>query len=98
MRIEVFFDVYNVYDNQGTFNVDDSYANGVRQNEPNGSGGSLQNANPVSGGSYEDLIWVKTVNDDGGETNVPIGRNPNFRKTIGRYGPAYGRIGARLTF
>ncbi|MBA2543060.1 MAG: carboxypeptidase regulatory-like domain-containing protein [Deltaproteobacteria bacterium] len=98
MKFEVFFDIYNVYDNQGTFNVDDSYANGVRQSQPNGGGGSLQNANPVSGGTYDDLLWVKTVNDDGGETNVPIGRNPNFRKTIGRYGPAYGRIGARLTF
>jgi hypothetical protein len=98
MKIEVFFDIYNIYDNQGTFSVDESYAAGVRQTEPNGAGGSLQNANPVSGGTYEDLIFVKTVDDDGNETSTPIGRNPNFRKTIGRYGPAYGRIGARLTF
>ena len=60
--------------------------------------GDEQNANPVSGGTYEDLIWVKTIDGDGVETPNPIARNPNFRNTSSRYVPAYGRIGVRLTF
>ena len=70
----------------------------ARQIDPNGTGGTLQNANPVSGGEYEDLMWVKTLDANGGETSTPIGRNPNFRRTTGRYGPGYARLGARLTF
>ena len=98
MKMEVFFDLYNVYDNQGTFSVDQTYAPSARQIDPNGTGGTLQNANPVSGGEYEDLMWVKTLDANGGETSTPIGRNPNFRRTTGRYGPGYARLGARLTF
>jgi hypothetical protein len=60
--------------------------------------GNLQNANPVAGGTYNDLIWVKSINAKGEETSVPIGRNPNFGNTTVRYAPAYGRIGVRLTF
>ncbi|MBA3391946.1 MAG: TonB-dependent receptor [Deltaproteobacteria bacterium] len=92
MRVEVFLDLYNIYDNQGVAAVDNTYAPAFRL------GGSQQSANPVSGGTYEDLIWVKTINGDGVETPRPIGRNPNFRNTSARYAPAYGRIGARLTF
>ncbi len=98
MKLEVFFDLYNVYNNQGTFSTDNTYAPSVRQTDPNGSGGSLQNSNPVSGGEYADLIFVKTLDADGAETPTPIGRNPNFRRTTGRYGPGYARLGARLTF
>ncbi len=98
MKAEFFVDLYNVYNNQGTFSVDQTYAPSVRQIDPNGSGGSLQNANPVSGGEYEDLVWVKTLDENGAETSTPIGRNPNFRRTTGRYGPGYARLGARLTF
>ncbi len=92
MNLEVFFDIYNVYDRQGTFYVDDTYA------EPFKLNGGLQNANPISGGTYQDLIWVKTFDQNGNETSEPIGRNPNFHNTVQRYAPAYGRIGVRLTF
>jgi hypothetical protein len=98
MKFEFFFDLYNVYNNQGTFSVDNTYAPAFRQTDPMGGGGSLQNANPVSGASYDDLVWVKALNEDGVETSTPIGRNPNFRRTSGRYGPGYARLGARLTF
>jgi hypothetical protein len=98
MKVEVFFDIYNIYDNQGTFGVDNTYADAVKQSNPGQAGGTLQNANPVSGGSYDDLIWLKTIDVDGNETPTPIGRNPNFLNTVSRYGPAYGRLGARLTF
>ena len=34
--------------------------------------------NPISGGSYEDLIWAKTTDNNGKETSTPTPRNPNF--------------------
>jgi hypothetical protein len=97
MELELVADLYNVYNRQGTFDVDDVYAPqfSIQQN---GGGGTEQNANPVSGGTYEDLIWVKTIDRNGIESATPIGRNPNFHNTTIRYAPAYGRIGLRLTF
>jgi hypothetical protein len=92
MDASVYVDVFNVYDSQGTSAVDNTYA------PPVSLGGQIQNANPVSGGSYDDLIWVKQVNDKGVEQPDPIGRNPNFHNTSRRYPPAFARIGARLTF
>jgi hypothetical protein len=106
MNLELFFDIYNIYDRQGTFYVDDTYAlpyslacvPGPGVTCSGAAGGTLQNANPVAGGSYEDLIWVKSLDQKGTETNIPIGRNPNFHHTTTRYDPAYGRLGVRLTF
>ena len=92
IQLELFLDAFDVYNRQGTYKVDDTYA------EPADLLGNLQNANPVSGGTYDDLIWVKRLNSKGGETNQPIGRNPNFHNTIERYAPGYVRLGARLTF
>jgi hypothetical protein len=99
MQLELFADIFNVYDRQGTASTDDTYAPYFRLAGPS-QPGTQQNANPVSGGTYDDLIWVKTLNDKGLETTtpVPIGRNPNFHNTDGRYAPASGRIGIRLTF
>ncbi len=97
MEAEVFVDFYNVYNNQGTFAVDNSYAGFVKQGTSMG-GGTIQSANPVSGGTYEDLIFVKTIDRNGAESSAPIGRNPNFGNTTARYSPFYVRFGARLTF
>ncbi|MGN6108070.1 MAG: TonB-dependent receptor domain-containing protein, partial [Kofleriaceae bacterium] len=97
MKFEVFFDIYNMYNRQGEAGVDDTYAPYFKLAGP-GGGGAQQNANPVSGGTYEDLIFVKTIDDVGTETSTPIGRNPNFRNTTSRYAPAYGRVGVRLSF
>jgi len=97
MELEVFFDIYNSYNRQGTFGVDTTYA-GQYSLSQGGAGGVEQNANPVNGGTYEDLIWVKVIDRDGVESPAPIGRNPNFRNTNSRYAPAYGRFGMRLTF
>ncbi|HEY1556243.1 MAG TPA: carboxypeptidase regulatory-like domain-containing protein [Kofleriaceae bacterium] len=106
MSLELFFDVFNIYDRQGTFNIDETYAPPVSLNcipgpmvNCTGSpAGNPQNANPVSGGTYDDLIWVKSIDQTGKETQIPIGRNPNFGNTTSRYEPAYGRIGVRLSF
>ncbi len=91
--LEIYADLFNIYNRQGTFGIDDNYAprNKLRS-------GSEQNANPVSGGTYEDLVWVKAINQDGGETSNPIGRNPNFRNTNARYAPGYVQLGMRLVF
>ena len=92
MALGVFADVFNVYDHQGTATVDTTYA------PPVSLSGQIQNANPISGGSYEDLIWLKQVDARGQEQPNPVGRNPNFGNTTSRYAPAFGRLGARLTF
>ncbi|TMQ20966.1 MAG: hypothetical protein E6J90_15025 [Deltaproteobacteria bacterium] len=92
LELSVYATVFNVYDHQGTRTIDQTYARAVSLS------GVIQNANPVSGGSYEDLIWVKQINARGDEQPNPIGRNPNFGNTTGRYTPAYATLGARLTF
>jgi outer membrane receptor protein involved in Fe transport len=97
-KLEVFLDFFNIYNRQGQAAVDSTYAPQVKLSGPGGGGGTFQNANPISGGTYEDLIFVKTIDSDGNETNVPIGTNPNFRNTVGRYGPGNARVGLRLTF
>ena len=99
MKLELLLDVYNIYDRQGTAFSDSTYAPPARQAAPGQPGsGDLQNANPISGGTYSDLIWLKTFDRNGNETSDPIGRNPNFHNAIERYPPTYVTFGARLTF
>jgi hypothetical protein len=88
MNIEVFGDIFNIYNRQGTAAVDDTYAIGFRDNA----------LNPISGGTYEDLVWAKAVDGDGNETSSPVIRNPNFGNTSARYRPLSVQLGARLTF
>ncbi len=83
--LTLFADILNVGNDQETYGVDESYT-------------YLSNANPIVGGSYEDLIWAKEVSDTGGETANPVKRNPNFGKTSSRYAPRSAWLGARLTF
>ena len=92
LSLSVYVDLFNVYDHQGVFRIDQTYG------PPVSLGGSLQNANPISGGSYEDLLWVRQIDSKGNEQPTPIGRNPNFGNPTRRYPPAYARIGARLVF
>ncbi len=91
LAVEVFADIFNLYNHQGTFDVDTTYA---PQRGPDGE----SNVNPISGGTYEDLLWAKAIDRSGMETSRPIQRNPNFGKTIGRYAPASAQVGFRLTF
>jgi hypothetical protein len=90
---ELYVDVFNVYNRQGTFRVDETYAPQYAV-----ATGVEQNANPISGGTTEDLIWTKTIDRDGKESAVPIGRNPNFGNTTARYAPASALMGFRVTF
>ena len=75
-----------------------SYAGFYKQGDPMGFGATRQSANPVSGGTYDDLIWVKTIDRNGVESSAPIGRSPNFGNTSRRYGPFYLQFGVRLSF
>ena len=88
MNMEVFLQLFNLFDTQQEASVDDTYAIDTGNNA----------ANPIVGGRYQDLIWAKAVNGSGGETSTPIQRNPNYGNTIGRYAPVSGRFGFRLTF
>jgi hypothetical protein len=88
---EFFVDVFNIYNHQGSFAVDSTYA---PQFSPDGE----RNANPISGGTYNDLIWAKSIDSAGVESGTPIHRNPNFGKTVSRYAPASAQVGFRLTF
>ncbi len=97
MTAEIFLDVFNVLNHQGTFDVDSTYAPSVKRGI-GGAGGTLNNVNPVSGGTYEDLIFAKAIDANGAETSAPTARNPNFQRTISRYAPASAQVGFRLTF
>ncbi len=97
MKLEVFADIYNVYNDQGTANVDNNYAPYYKLSSA-GMPGVQQNANPIAGGTYSDLIWLKTVDQNGVENGTPIGRNPNFHNPIALYAPLSARLGVRLTF
>ena len=95
----MFFDLFNIYNRQGEAGVDDNYAPQFKLSAPNSTSGTEQNANPVSGGTYEDLIWVKTIDSNGNETAVAdrhATRTSATRRVATR--PANGRLGLRLTF
>jgi outer membrane receptor protein involved in Fe transport len=86
MKVELFADLFNVFNDQGTFSVDEAYT-------------YFSNVNPIVGGTYEDLIWAKALDDsNGSETPNPVVRNPNFGNVAGRYSPFQAQFGVRMTF
>ena len=86
MEFEVYTDIFNVFNDQGVAGVSDAYT-------------VFSATNPISNGTYEDLIWAKeNALSNGGETTTPIRRNPNFGNTTARYSPLAVQLGARLTF
>jgi outer membrane receptor protein involved in Fe transport len=95
---ELFVDVFNVFNQQGTFDIDRTYAPAVRLAGPGLAGGTQNNVNPISGGTYDDLIFAKAIDGNGTETSIPTARNPNFLRTATRYAPAAARLGFRVTF
>jgi hypothetical protein len=97
-RAEVFLDMFNLYNKQGTFDVDKTYAPSVLLSTEGGGGGIENNVNPISGGTYEDLLWAKNINGTGQATATPTARNPNFGRTTTRYAPTSAQVGFRLTF
>ena len=95
---ELFVDVFNLYNRQATFNTDSTYAPAIRGASAGSAGGTENNVNPISGGTYEDLMWAKAIDASGNETSIPTARNPNFRQTVSRYAPSSAQVGFRLTF
>jgi hypothetical protein len=87
MKLDVYTDLYAVqylFLTEHVAGVDETY--------------TLDNANPVVGGEYSDLIWVKEQDTGGTETSNPVARNRNFQNTSARYVPFFVQIGARLSF
>ncbi|MCE9571884.1 MAG: TonB-dependent receptor [Deltaproteobacteria bacterium] len=89
MNLELYGDIFNLYNRQGEAGADDTYGSARYANN---------NVNPIVGGTYEDLIWARSVADNGTEQNVPLIRNKNFGNTTARYAPLSVRFGMRLTF
>jgi hypothetical protein len=88
VKLELFSDLYNLLDRQGQFYTDDGYA----------YYGTGNNANPIVGGTYQDLIWIRRVDQNGNDTGQPLLRNKNFGNTTARYAPLSVQFGMRLTF
>jgi outer membrane receptor protein involved in Fe transport len=84
--VEVFTDLFNVFNRQGPSYVDETY--------------TLDNVNPIVGGDGEDVLWVKAQDGDGNEPDDPLAlsRNRNFRNAEARTPPFMARLGARVTF
>jgi hypothetical protein len=83
--IEVFVDVFNVFNAQLVTEVDQTYTH--------------DSANQVVGGALDDLQHVKSVDPiTGQERNETIARNPNFGNATGRQSPRAIQLGARWTF
>jgi outer membrane receptor protein involved in Fe transport len=101
MKVEGILTFFNIYNRQGTFNVDNTYAESFRLT-PGAQSATAQYVNPISGGSYDDLIWSKVIVVDRSgqpqQTAQPIGRNANFKNTASRYAPEAIRVAFRLTF
>jgi hypothetical protein len=92
MAIEVYVNLFNLYDRQGEANVDATSAPPFRV------GGGENNVTPIADGTSEDLVFAKATDRDGSETGRPTARNPNFRRPTTRYAPASAQVGFRLTF
>ncbi len=88
MTVEVFLQLFNLFNTQNEASVDDTYAIDTGNNA----------SNPIVGGRYSDLVFAKAVKGDGSESATPLERNPNYGNTAGRYSPVSGRFGFRLTF
>ncbi len=90
MNLNVYIDFFNLaafefLKGQGTASVDQTY--------------TFFNVNPVVGGRYEDLIYLKELDQgSGAETGTPVRRNRNFGNTRGRYAAPAAQLGARLNF
>lgn len=90
MKLEGWVDVFNLnafgfLGGQGTAGVDERYTS--------------SNVNPIVGGKYEDLVYLKQLDPtNGAETGQPTTRSKNFGKETFIYAAPAAQLGARLTF
>lgn len=92
MQLEGFVDFFNLnalgfLGGQNTATVDETY--------------TFSSVNPIVGGRYQDLVFLKELNQaNGAETAAPTSaiRNRNFGQATSLASPPAARIGARLSF
>jgi len=82
--LEGFVRVFNVLNAQDEVNVDEIY--------------TFDNANPIVGGTPDDLAHVKALDGDGLPTNTTVTPNKNFGHLNSRQAPRSVQLGVRLTF
>jgi hypothetical protein len=83
--LEGFVDIFNLFNNQGEEDVDETY--------------TLDNAIPIAGGTPEDLKHIKVIDPlTLQETDTTVTKNKNFRNINNRVAPRQVRLGFRLTF
>jgi hypothetical protein len=86
-RAELYADVFNLYNIQSVYAVDNNYA------------APAASARPISGGSYSDLIWIKSIDFfTPTETGQPLHRSITFHQPTAYYAPLSARLGFRVTF
>jgi Carboxypeptidase regulatory-like domain/TonB dependent receptor len=82
--VDVFVDVFNLFNNQEELDSDERY--------------TRSNANPIVGGTPDDLLHSKTLDANGLETNVTPTLNANYGNLVSRQAPLSMRFGLRYTF
>jgi len=83
--IEAFVNVFNLFNQQGELDVDETYTSDV--------------ATPIIGGNPDDLMHVKAIDPaTGQETNTTVIPNKNFGNTNVRTAPRNIELGFRLSF
>jgi hypothetical protein len=84
-QLDVFMNIFNLFNQEQTFIVDEAY--------------TFDNANPIVGGEYEDLVYLKAADlFSGVQTPHPVRRQAQFNQTRDRYTSQSIQFGARLTF
>jgi hypothetical protein len=83
-RVDVFFDIFNLFNSQAELNVDEAY--------------TFDNALPIVGGTPDDLKHIKATDENGIMQNQTVVQNKNFDKTNSLTAPLSARFGVRLTF
>jgi hypothetical protein len=85
LRVDVFVDVFNLFNQQNTVSVDETY--------------TLDAANPIVGGDQEDLLHAKTIAfDTRTQTGTTPTKYKNFANETTHQAPRQVRFGLRLTF
>jgi outer membrane receptor protein involved in Fe transport len=83
--LEAFVNVFNLFNNQGELDADETY--------------TIDAAQPIVGGTPEDLAHLKQVDIvTGQEQNTTVTKNKNFGKLNVRESPRNIQLGFRLTF
>ncbi|MBK9071041.1 MAG: TonB-dependent receptor [Myxococcales bacterium] len=82
--VEVFADIFNVFDIQTATETDDTY--------------TFDSINPIVDGDASDLVHAKSLDGDGQQASLTPLLNPNFKNATDRQAPRIFRFGVRVTF